>query len=393
MNLNVLWAILSDLDPWLIGLGYGALTVLALWLLRSSARSMAAWRRRPRVEGDGNGTGLFYAAALAGMIVSLNTSWSYFGAVIGITDLVERGVMFFPLELAQLACGWGMRASIRRHGKPGPARFIAWFLCAISAYMAWGLSGFWIAVVRVMLGPVLSLVMLHLALGIEIRSLKVKDDSVLARVGQELRERLLAYLGLSDEGRDARAIARRRAVARAVHIYTVGKRKERAKRLFIRRLARADIANDPEALTMFINSMKLAANVERIHDLTYPMPFEVPGGTATQVPDATEQVPDATEQVPPGSATQVAPGSATGQMPGGTATEVAVPLDEVPPARDEVSVTQLSGTTKLQIDAIVKMIEKDGVDAVKIETIKERFGLPHTTAARRLRAAKSRAAS
>jgi hypothetical protein len=348
VNLTVLRAILSDLDPWLIGLGYGALAVLALWLLRATARSVTTWWRLPRRRGEGRGTGLFYAAAVAGMVVSLNTSWSYFGEVIGITDVVERGVMFFPLELAQLACGWGMRASIRRHGKPGPARFIAWFLCAISAYMAWGLSGFWVAVVRVLLGPVLSLVMLHLALGIEIRSLKVGADSVLARVSAELRERLLAYLGLSDEGRDAQAIARRLRVRRAVRVYMTGKGTPRQRSRFTKLLAKADLANDPEALEMFINSMKLAANVERIHDLRYPMPFEVPGDE------------EPTVKVLPTPSTRVKT-----TEPGG-------------------------GRAQADVDRILRLIEKHGSETVNLEFVKLKTDMSHSTAARRLRAARQR---
>lgn len=327
----------------------------------------------PSIRGSVPGARLFYAAAVAGMVVSLNTSWSYFGEVIGITDLVERGVMFFPLELAQLACGWGMRASIREHGKPGPARFIAWFLCAVSAYMAWGLSGLLVAVVRVLLGPVLSLVMLHLALGMEIRSLKVKDDSLLARVGRELRERFLATLGLGDEERSAQVIRRDRARRKAVRVKMTGRGSKRDKRIFVENLATAEIANDPEAQKLFINGMKLAANVDAVWEQKYPLPFDVSGATG-ETPLALS--PGAT------GATEV---DTSGDSDSATDTERVTP----PP----VALAPRSGSANLQVEAILKLIEDDGADAVTIDVVKARFGMTHSTAARRLRAAKERLAS
>lgn len=351
MNLAILRAILSDLDPWLIGLGYGALAVAALWLLRSLVGAVAALRRRPRTDAVASGTRTFYVAALAGMLVSLNTSWNYFGSVLEVTDVVERGVMFFVLELAQVACAWGMRASIREHGKPGPARLIAWFLCAVSAYMAWSLSGVWVGVARVVLGPVLSLVMLHLALGIEIRSLRVKTDSTLVRAARELRERLLAFLGLSDEGRDARTIVRQRALARAAWIRMTGDGSQRSQRRFIQALARADVANDPEALDQFINSMKLAANASRVWGLRYPMLFEVP---------------------------EVSEGETTD--------ELMVDAPVVSLARDDDQRAR-------EIDEVLKLIDKHGVDKVTLGFVKENTDMSHSTAMRRLNAARKLRAS
>ena len=62
-----------------------------------------------------------------------------------------------------IACGYGMRANVRAHGRPGAPRLVAWVLCAMAGYMAWQLSGVAEGVARVVLGPVLGLVMLHLA--------------------------------------------------------------------------------------------------------------------------------------------------------------------------------------------------------------------------------------
>jgi hypothetical protein len=393
VSLLDLRTILGVLNPWLIGLAYGALALLALWFTRSTVRQLAAWLNRARsTETAAAGTRVFYVAALAGMLVSLNTSWNYFGSVLGVVDVVERGVMFFVLELAQVACGWGMRTSIREHGKPGPARLIAWFLCAISAYMAWSLSGVWVGVARVVLGPVLSLVMLHLALGIEIRSLRVKTDSTWVRVTRELRERLLAFLGLSDEERDARTIARQRALLKATRIRMTGDTSERSQRRFIEQLARADVANDPEALESFVNAMKLAANASQVYDLRYPMPFEV------SVPGVTSMAPGTDTVAPSGDTDTVALDGVddTEPMPPVIDTETLTP-DTVAPDTDDltrpVSLAPLGERAQAEVDTILEMINDQGADAITIEIVKARLGLKHSTAARRLRAARDLLAS
>ena len=53
-------------------------------------------------------------------------------------------------------------------------------------------------VARVALGPTLSLVMLHLALGIELRNHTTARTSTWGRVTAELRERALSRLGVAD---------------------------------------------------------------------------------------------------------------------------------------------------------------------------------------------------
>jgi hypothetical protein len=67
----------------------------------------------------------------------MNTSWRFFEHHLQISDLAERAVMFAVLEVGLLACGWGMRANVRRYGRPGAPRLFAWLLCGLSSYMAW----------------------------------------------------------------------------------------------------------------------------------------------------------------------------------------------------------------------------------------------------------------
>jgi len=166
------------------------------------------------------GSGLFYLVALVATGVSVDTSWRFFGEKLGITNPVERVALFAVLELMLVACGWAMRAGVRRSGHPGSARFIAWALCAMSGYMALDLSGPMQGLARVVLGPVLAIVALHQALGIEIKARIGQRTGTWARIGRELRERVLSRLGLADDARDALQRTRERAAIKAATIAT-----------------------------------------------------------------------------------------------------------------------------------------------------------------------------
>lgn len=160
----------------------------------------------------------FYLVAFMSLLVSVDTSWRFFGDKLGITNIYERAAMFAVVEVALIACGFAMRAGIRSpSGKPGPARLILWALCAASGYMAFDLAGPVSGLARVTLGPVLGVVMLHLALGIELRHTR-RRTTTWSRVSRELKERFLSRLGLGDDERDALARTRDRAARRAAHL-------------------------------------------------------------------------------------------------------------------------------------------------------------------------------
>jgi hypothetical protein len=178
----------------------------------------AVSEQKPR-PARSHGVGGFYLAAVMGTLVSVDTSWRFFGDVLGITATRERALMFAVLEVTLIACGYSMRASVRRpDGTPGPARVVAWALCALSAGMAIVLSGPVVGVARVTLGPVLALVCLHLALGIEVRVRRGRHAGTWGRIVHELRERVLSRLGLADDARDALARTRDRALVRAARL-------------------------------------------------------------------------------------------------------------------------------------------------------------------------------
>jgi hypothetical protein len=179
----------------------------------AAAPAAAPATRRPPEGSRG-----FYLVAFMSLLVSVDTSWRFFGDKLGITSIPERAAMFAVVEVALIACGFAMRAGIRSPGgKPGPARLILWALCAASGYMAFDLAGPVSGLARVTLGPVLGVVMLHLALGIELRHTRTRVTTW-SRVSRELKERFLSRLGLGDDERDALARTRDRAARRAAHL-------------------------------------------------------------------------------------------------------------------------------------------------------------------------------
>ncbi|HEX3778562.1 MAG TPA: hypothetical protein VHX38_02765 [Pseudonocardiaceae bacterium] len=233
----------------------------------------------------------YYAGAAGGLSVSLNTSWRFFGDRLGVTG-AERVVMFSVVELALIACAVGMRANVRhldpatgRPGSPGAPRLVAWALCGLSGYAAVVLSGPVDGAARVALGPILSLVMLHLALGIEIRRRAGIQTGLWARVTGELRERGLSRLGLADDDRDAVTRTRERAVTRAARLALADRALWRTGRLS-RALRVARVAHDPELRERLLAELAVQRSAALLAALPLRSPWEPTSATG-----ATEQAP------------------------------------------------------------------------------------------------------
>ncbi|MGW5518699.1 hypothetical protein [Nocardia africana] len=191
----------------------------------------------------------FYVVSLMSLLVSLDTSWLYFRDNLGIENLWIRGGMFSVLEAALIACGIGMAMGVRRGHGPGSPQISAWILCGVSAWMAISVSGALDGAARVMLGPVLGMIMFHHALGIE-KKARTENSGIWARIGRELRERMLSRFGLANDERDAAQRTRDRNATRAVELSIqrpLWKRWSRAARME-RALLAAGVADDPAML-------------------------------------------------------------------------------------------------------------------------------------------------
>ena len=169
---------------------------------------------RPRREANRRGArAATVGLALPGLLslgVSAYTSYIYFGERLGITGW-ERLPLCGTGESAILALTLYSRATGRR----GVA-WLAYGMVLVQAIPAFALSGGPGGVVRIVLGPVILAVTLHLLLGLEAKLSGLRRDTLLGRALGEVRERLTAYLGIGRRGADSAAIARSRAADRAV---------------------------------------------------------------------------------------------------------------------------------------------------------------------------------
>ncbi|MGV9836505.1 hypothetical protein ACWDUL_20280 [Nocardia niigatensis] len=219
----------------------------------------------------------YYVAAVMAGFVSLNTSWRFFGERFHISNSVEKAVMFSVLEVCMLACGRGIAKSVRNsdNGDPGPALAVLWGLQGVAAYFAISLSGLAEGIARVAAGPGLGLVMLHLALGIELRRTHGRVGTW-TKVWSELRERALSWLGLDNSSRDAVQRRRDRWLSVAVEIVANAKgevldAKESAK---MRKAARiSGIDSDPARIEVFLAKLAAVQNLADLPKKKFPSPF------------------------------------------------------------------------------------------------------------------------
>lgn len=230
----------------------------------------------------------FYLTAGLAMLVSIDTSWRFFGDVLGITALWERAVMFSVLEIGLLACGWGMRANVVAVGRPGVPRLFAWGLCAVAGLMAWELSGPAQGLARVILGPVLGLVMLHLALGIEIRT-RHQRTGTWARIAHELRERVLSRLGLGDDTRDAVTRTRDRAARRAARLALSPRAPFRRARL-ARALRAAGVSFDRHMRGRMLGELATLRHADGLAELDQAAPWAPTPVSPTPVQTVTKSI-------------------------------------------------------------------------------------------------------
>jgi hypothetical protein len=156
--------------------------------------------------------GLLAPAALA-LAMSADTSYRFLGDALDITNEWERALLCGVAEAAIVALtvyAWATRTK-------GPA-YLAYAAVLVQAVPAFQVSGGVGGPVRVVLGPVLLAVMLHLLLGLELRMSGERSEGILGAALRELRERVTASLGIGRRGADSAAIARSRAADRAVNL-------------------------------------------------------------------------------------------------------------------------------------------------------------------------------
>lgn len=260
-------------------MGAGGAVLFAVLLAVRAVRARSA-RRRPAAEKTSAGSAGFYTAAFMSLGLSADTSWRFFEHEIGIENVVERIGMFSLLEVLLISCGLALRAQARNPKDApghGPYQAVAWTLTGASAFMAVMVTDdFLVGLARVVLGPVLGLVALHLALGLDLRHNNPNKVSTgtAARIANELLQRALSRLGLANDDRDA---ARRRADRHARRLAWMvvdgvpTKAKDRKK--FDRALKLSNVAHDEEARSRLLAELAVIKHVDKLADLAQSSPW------------------------------------------------------------------------------------------------------------------------
>ena len=298
---------LSDLGrshlPYVLGAAGVALLVL-LVALRSVVRAVT---RR-------SSAGVVFAvlgAALA-TLVSTNTSWRFFADHLGMHGTAERASMFTVAEVALFACALLARENLLagaegdqddsddadRRPRAGTPGVLVWVISGVACVPAFaeghGLTG---SIVRCVLGPLGAAVLWHLALGVELRIVRphAAAGGLLAVMARQVRERVLARLGMAEVDRDAVRIAQDRAIARAVALvdalstiapdapgWRVNRRRARLSGALRKAVRTSGVALNPALRDALLAQVAASRNAAALATIPLVSPWDAPSADAPE---------------------------------------------------------------------------------------------------------------
>ncbi|MFE4538265.1 hypothetical protein ACFRKB_24840 [Streptomyces scopuliridis] len=234
-------------------------------------------------------------AAIGCTAYSADTSWRFAADYLGMGSTVERAFMFAIAELALFAMALMARQNLKGPRQtPGPPGVLVWVITGGQIIPAYAESGPVGGTVRALIGPVMAAVLWHLAMGIELRhhTPEAASRSLLAILGRQARERLLARLGIHDQDADAARLIRERALSRAVTLILrieampETKRNKRRGRRATRRLhealERADVDGDLRQDELLLRKLGTRQQATRLASLPLPERWETPGDRVSQ---------------------------------------------------------------------------------------------------------------
>ncbi|WP_406308074.1 hypothetical protein [Streptomyces griseoaurantiacus] len=265
-----------------IGAPFLVVALLAGWLLRRRAQKPGVGQRR--------GTAAIPVAAVAAIgctAYSADTSWRFAADYLDMGSTVERAAMFAAAELALFATALLARQNLNGPKQaPGLPGTLTWVITGVQILPAYAESGLVGGTVRAFVGPVLAAMLWHLAMGIELRHRSPHADSrsLAAVLARQMRERLLARLGIADRDADAAGIIRERALDRAVTLIlraeamTPERRAKGRGRRLTRRLhqalEQADVDRDERQDELLLR--KLATRQQALALASIPLPRRWP---------------------------------------------------------------------------------------------------------------------
>ncbi|MET9849734.1 hypothetical protein [Streptomyces ossamyceticus] len=274
-------------------------TAVALLLIALALAATWRWQRsRKRHNGQRRSSVAIPVAAVAAIgctAYSADTSWRFAADYLDMGSTVERAFMFATAELALFAMALMARQNLKGPRQaPGPPGVLVWVITGGQIIPAYAESGPVGGTVRALIGPVMAAVLWHLAMGIELRNHtpEAASRSLLAILGRQARERLLARLGIHDQDADAARLIRERALSRAVtlilRIEAMPETKRnkgrgrRATRRLHEALERADVDGDHRQDELLLRKLGTRQQATRLASLPLPERWETPGDRVSQ---------------------------------------------------------------------------------------------------------------
>ena len=264
----------ADAHPWPaagVTLACALLAAAAMWrAVRSAVRPKASV--------------VVAALAAAGCTAyGADTSWRFAEHWLGMDSVAERAALFAVAELALFSCALMARANLQENGSPGTPGVLVWVIVGVQIIPAYAESGPVGGTVRAFVGSVLAGLLWHQAMGIELRHIKpgALSNSIAARIGRDLRARLLSRLGIGTRDRTSEQITRERAMHRAVRLAALlalapNRRVLAASRA--RRLAaavhRAGIATDSAQRHRFMRELGARRGSRALATIHVPAPWD-----------------------------------------------------------------------------------------------------------------------
>ncbi|MEU2889419.1 hypothetical protein [Streptomyces albidoflavus] len=221
------------------------------------------------------------AGAVVCTAYTADTSWRFAESHLGMDRIEERIVMFAAGEIALLACAVMARANKTATatdataGTAGIPGVLVWVITGVQIVPAFSESGFWGGLIRAVFGPVMSGLLWHLAMGLEIRTVRPEalSTGLPAIIGRELRERLLSRLGLAVRDRDAEQITRDRARATAVRLASRRRLGPWGRHRLGVAVTRSRAAIDGQQQHLLMRDLAGRRNAEALRTVPVPVPW------------------------------------------------------------------------------------------------------------------------
>jgi hypothetical protein len=318
----------------------------------------------PRAASDRPPAAVIVAALAAGLCTAYSgdTSWRFARDHLGMHDLAERAIMFAAGEFALFACAYMARHNIRTRQAAGFPGILVWCITSVQIVPAFAESGLLGGIVRAVFGPVLSGLLWHFAMGIELRHGQpdAESQSLPAVLAREARERMLSRLGLTVRDRSAEQIARDRWTVKAVSLAArlagldaktrQGWRGRRLSRRLSVAVGHAQVGASPEQRSRLLELLAARRHASALATVELASPWQSAGAAPASPPVPARKTASA---LPAAPASQVpAPASEGRQQTASSALPAQTPLAATAPDQPATPASASDTSTGRDLDEV-----------------------------------------